>query len=134
MPPRAEAVKRIPASRFEPELDDDRYCSGCSACCRWPGRVVFTPNSLQEIAALLDLDERECAERYFDLAEDRHHLQTVETADGRCPFLVEDRCGIYSLRPPACRSFPYSWQRTERELMSQCRLYRALLRRQKDKG
>ena len=125
-------MKELPATRFEPEPGDNRYCGGCSACCRWPGKVIFSPHSLAEIAALLNLDERECAERYFDLAEDRHHLQAVETADGRCPFLVEDRCGIYPLRPPACRNFPYSWQRPERELMRRCRLYRALLWRQKD--
>ena len=117
----------IPATRFEAEPDDYQYCSGCSACCRWSGDVVFSPHTLAPIAALLNLDERECAELYFDLADDRHHLKAVETADGLCPFLIEDICGIYLLRPPACRSFPYRWQRPERELMRQCRLYRALL-------
>jgi len=125
-------MKNLPATSFKPEPDDERYCSGCSACCRWSGEVVFSPHSLPEIAALLNLDERECAERYFDLAEDRYHLQAVETADGRCPFLIEDSCIIYSLRPTACRSFPYSWQRPERELMRRCRLYRALLWRSKE--
>lgn len=125
-------MKKVTANRFESEPDDDRFCSGCSACCRWSGDVVFSPHALAPIAALLNLEERECAELYFDLADDRQHLKAVETADGRCPFLVEETCGIYPLRPPACRSFPYRWQRTERELMRQCRLYRALLWRQEE--
>ncbi len=125
-------MKNTPTTRFEPGPDDSRYCSGCSACCRWSGDVVFSPNTLAPIAAWLSLDERECAECYFDLADDRQHLKAVEPADGRCPFLVEDTCGIYPLRPPACRSFPYRWQRPERELMRRCRLYRALLWRQKE--
>ncbi|MEA1928765.1 MAG: YkgJ family cysteine cluster protein [Candidatus Auribacterota bacterium] len=125
-------MEKIPLTRFEAKPDDDRFCSGCSACCRWSGDVVFSPHALAPIATLLDMDERDCAELYFDLADDRHHLKAVDTADGRCPFLVEDNCIIYHLRPSACRSFPYRWQRPERALMRQCRLYHALLWREKE--
>ena len=114
-------------TQFEPEPDDSQYCRGCGDCCRWPGEVIFPPESLAPIAAWFNLDERECAERFFDLTEGRQHLRVVETADGSCPFLVEGRCVIYRLRPSACRIFPYGWRRPEKELMEQCRLYRALL-------
>ena len=96
-----------PPTRFEPDGNDERYCTGCSVCCRWPGEVVFSPQALAPIAAFLgSRDERECAELYFDLADDRHHLKAVETIDGRCPFLAEDNCIIYHLRPSACRCSP----------------------------
>lgn len=124
-------MNNIMQIRFEPGPEDNRYCRGCSACCRWSGEVLFFPGALSPIAAFLKLDERKCAELYFDLSADRRRLKTVETADGRCPFLVEDNCSIYHLRPAACRSFPYRWQRPERQLMLRCRLYRALLWRRK---
>jgi len=117
---------------FQPRENDERFCRGCTACCRWPGEVIFSPHSLPRIAAWLEMDVRACAELYFELSPDRRHLQAVETADGRCPFLGEDGCRIYPHRPTACRTFPYAWQRPETELMRQCRLWRAIRWREKE--
>ncbi|HOO77352.1 MAG TPA: YkgJ family cysteine cluster protein [bacterium] len=119
---------------FDPEPGDGDCCRGCDACCRWEGTVFFPPENLPGIARWLGMDERECAETYFEPAPDRRRLQAVETADGRCPFLGADGCRIYPLRPPACRSFPYRWQRPEPELMRQCRLWRTLLWRAARRG
>lgn len=127
-------MSKLLPNRFEPKTDDGRYCKGCSDCCRWDGEVIFSPYSLGPIAAFLNMEERECADLYFELAEDRYHLKAVETADGRCPFLIGDRCSIYHLRPPACQNFPYQWQRPEKELMRRCRLYRALVWRHRGKN
>lgn len=122
----ATPAKFLTAPR-EPREGDSRFCRNCRACCCWPGAVLFEPADLPAIAAALGLDERECAEQYFQISRDRRHLRAVERPDGSCAFLGEEGCRIYSLRPRACREFPYLWQRPETELMRQCRLWRALL-------
>ncbi len=102
-----------------------KFCRNCTACCLWPGAVYFPPESLPAIAAFLGLDEQDCAEKFFELSKDRARLQAKEAGGGRCIFLDSDGCSIYPLRPRACRTFPRGWQRPEKELMEQCRLYRA---------
>ena len=109
---------------------DEQHCLRCTVCCRWPGVVLFPGEAVTDVAALLGMDERECAELFFELHEDRIHVQTKPTAHGGCIFLDDNGCRIYEMRPRQCRTFPYEWQRDdEPELMRECRLYRALFER-----
>ena len=117
-------------SRFTAQPDDSSLCSGCTVCCRWPGDVLFNPADLPAVADYLNMDERTCADTFFELSDDRHYLKTAPTEDGGCIFITPDGCMVYPHRPGQCRSFPYEWQRPEHYLMAQCRLYRALVARQ----
>ncbi len=105
---------------------DETLCAGCAICCDWPGDVLFEPGTLPDIAAHLGLDERTCAETFFDLTENRWHLKVKPTAHGGCCFVSAQGCRVYPHRPQQCRTFPYTWRRTETSLMRQCRLYQAV--------
>jgi len=113
-------------ARFTPQPGDEHYCRGCTICCAWPGDVLFDPDALPGVAAHLGMDERACADMYFELHDDRWHLRTKPTAQGGCIFLDQHGCRIYPHRPRQCRTFPYEWQRSERGHMQQCALYQAL--------
>lgn len=91
--------------------------------------MLFTEAELERLAAYLGLDVRECAERHFELAEDRRHLRLRFERKGACPFLTDRGCGIYEARPEQCRDFPYSWTREEGELMRSCRLFQEIIAR-----
>jgi len=108
---------------------DQEYCTGCTICCRWPGDVLFTPDALPGIAAHLKMDERECADTYFNVSGDRQHLITQPTKNGGCIFLSDEGCMVYPHRPRQCRTFPYTWQRPEKSLMKLCALYCAIRER-----
>ena len=108
---------------------DESLCDGCTACCRWPGDVFFPPDALSAVADCLEMDERDCADMFFVLSKDRKRLQTKPTIDGRCIFVGEHGCRVYPHRPKQCRTFPYTWQRPEKEFMDECPLYQHLLAR-----
>lgn len=109
---------------------DQKFCAGCTFCCRWPGDVLFTPVALAGIADHLKMDERECVDTYFNLSSDRHYLITQPTEDGGCIFLSDSGCMVYPHRPRQCRTFPYTWQRPEKDLMNLCKLFCAISERQ----
>lgn len=115
--------------RFAPQPGDEKYCLGCTTCCRWPGDVLFEPDALSAIAAYLQMDERMCADTFFDLHDDRWHLRAKPGPGGGCIFVTPTGCRIYPHRPRQCRTFPYEWQRRELQYMRQCPLYAALLGR-----
>ena len=106
--------------------DAARHCAGCTACCRWPGVVTFPADAVGPIAAHLGMDERACADLFFELADNRRQLRTKKTTDGGCIFIGETGCRIYPHRPRQCRTFPYEWQRPEAAYMAQCPLHKAL--------
>ncbi len=112
--------------------DIKRYCRNCIACCLWSGDVFFKPEKLAGIAHYLRMSERDCAEKYFEVNGNRTRLKARELDDGRCAFVESEGCSIYPFRPGPCRSFPRSWQRPEKELMEQCRLYRSLRWKEKE--
>lgn len=91
--------------------------------------MLFEPDAVPAIAAHLHMDERDCADMFFDLHADRWHLRTKPGVNGACIFLDANGCRIYPHRPRQCRTFPYEWQRTERGHMRHCALYQALLHR-----
>ena len=88
-----------------------RYrCTGCGACCRWPGYVRVNQNEVDRIAAYLDLSPREFIDRYTEVTDDRRGLSLVEAEDGSCIFLTPDnRCRIHAQKPRQCRDFPNRW-------------------------
>jgi Fe-S-cluster containining protein len=84
-------------------------CTGCGECCRWPGSVLLTDGDIAALARHLGMPEQEFIDRHTRLAPNRIQLALLDKADGSCAFLEGSRCGVYTVRPEQCRSFPFAW-------------------------
>ena len=115
--------------RFSEEENDSQICGTCTSCCRWDGEVLFAPQELDALADLLHMDVRDCAEKFFELSDDRRNLRLRMGKGDPCPFLSEKGCTIYKARPDQCRNFPYVWVREEAKLMEECKLFKEILKR-----
>lgn len=78
-------------------------CTTCANCCKVM-RPVLMPQDVQRLARHLTLSEDAFRSRYLQ----KHKDQQGEVFKNRpCPFLVENRCTVYSCRPDDCRSYPH---------------------------
>ena len=79
-------------------------CLECANCCSTTG-PLFTDRDIGRIAKHLRIRPSEFTEKYLRIDEDKDYvLQQVP-----CAFLGEDnKCGIYDVRPKACREFPHT--------------------------
>lgn len=90
------------------ELHDDEFtktdCLECANCCKTTG-PLFTNKDIERISKYLKLKPHHFIEQYLQLDEDNDYvLQSVP-----CTFLGNDNyCGIYHVRPKACREFPHT--------------------------
>ena len=84
-------------------------CQRCTACCRWPGQVCFTPAEITRLAAFLHLDEHDFIQRYTRLRLDRRGLALLDKPGGECVFLEGDQCAVQPVKPQQCRDFPNLW-------------------------
>ena len=82
-------------------------CLQCANCCKTTG-PLFTGKDIGRIANHLNLSERDFVEEYLRMDEDGDQvLRSVP-----CAFLLPDnRCGIYEVRPKACREYPHTNRR-----------------------
>lgn len=84
-------------------------CTGCGACCIG-GRDHYVETDACERAAIpgfLGITAAWFRRRYL-VRVDKNILGVRLEPDGRCPFLGKDnRCGIYSVRPRQCRTYPW---------------------------
>lgn len=82
-------------------------CLGCGRCCRGdPGGIFLTLMEELRAARFLQMD----LERFRRSCEtDRWRFRSLrERSGGACLFLDDrGRCGIYRVRPLACRSWPF---------------------------
>lgn len=111
----------LPAYRRSVQRHDERLASagdanalacqqGCSWCCHFS--VDVRP---VEVLNILEFVEQHCsAEELQRLGNEvqrnsrgLRHLNELERmrVNMRCPFLIEDRCGIYAARPQTCRNY-----------------------------
>lgn len=85
-------------------------CTGCGQCCSGDPSQHYVEVSREEqrrIYQLLELDGRRFRREYIETAEDGSEgIRLLDS--GRCPFLEHDhRCGIYSVRPNQCLTYPF---------------------------
>ncbi len=94
---RAERDSVLPGPTRRVDFD----CLTCGSCCR-ANEVVLEPDDLVRLRARPELVKRPFAKRR---ADGKVVLVLLRNKD--CKHLGHDnRCGIYELRPNACRSFP----------------------------
>ena len=79
-------------------------CLKCANCCKTTG-PLFTQKDIERISSYKKLKPGSFVEQYLRIDEDGDYvLQQVP-----CPFLAEDNyCGIYEVRPKACREYPHT--------------------------
>lgn len=79
-------------------------CLDCANCCKTTG-PLFTTADIERISKHLRLKPGTFVTTYLRMDEDKDQvLQQLP-----CTFLGPDnRCGIYEVRPKACREFPHT--------------------------
>lgn len=99
------------------ELHDEAFeeidCLQCANCCKTTG-PRFTNKDIERIASHQGLKPGQFVERYLRIDEDGDYvLQSVP-----CPFLGPDNyCGIYEVRPQACRQYPHTDHRKIQQVL-----------------
>ncbi len=98
------------SSRFESEV----VCrAGCSACCKVPRSVL--PLEAEYILRNNNLDK-----------ETKETIKKNAAESGNCPFLINDLCAVYPLRPVICRTHGlpllYFFEEEERYAITHCEL------------
>ena len=91
-----------------PDLHEEAFrridCLQCANCCKRYSPRFKTPD-IKRIAKHLQLKESEFIDRYLRLDEEGDYV--VKSTP--CPFLgLDNRCGIYDVRPSDCERFPYT--------------------------
>jgi len=89
-------------------------CTTCANCCKQLGRSV-TEQEVQCLATALALSGEEFRSRYLagkigpdedDEGNDEGGIRW-RMRGKPCPFLKDNRCTVYEVRPGQCRKYPY---------------------------
>ncbi len=93
------------------EVDACTSCKG-NCCIGESGYIWVTPNEIQNISSFLSLGIDKFYEKYVKKVKYKYSLKEIEYNGGlKCIFFDEKKkgCGIYSVRPKQCKSFPF-WE------------------------
>ena len=92
---------------------DYTNCMQCANCCKTTG-PLFTNKDIQRISKHLSLRPSKFTEKYLRVDEDKDYvLKSVP-----CTFLdKENICGIYDVRPKACKEFPHTNRKKQTQLL-----------------
>ncbi|MFX0098757.1 MAG: YkgJ family cysteine cluster protein [Candidatus Hodarchaeota archaeon] len=110
-------------------------CTKCGACCSSPGLIVnLTPRDLRSIRKFLKVEPEKLLQvvAFYQIDPNSNDMKSIQEKlvfpglktskgeaylgllkrqDGRCIFLKENKCKIYSARPRLCQSYPYTFQK-----------------------
>ncbi|NDC40600.1 MAG: YkgJ family cysteine cluster protein [Chitinophagia bacterium] len=78
-------------------------CTGCANCCK-EMTPTYTNADIARIAAHLGLKPAKLIQQYLKKDEDSGEWINQQLP---CPFLVNDLCSIYAVRPADCAEFPH---------------------------
>ena len=89
-------------------------CLECANCCKTTG-PLFSSRDIERISSHLSLKPADFIQQYLQIDEDNDHvLQQLP-----CPFLDEHNyCGIYEVRPKACREYPHTDRKNQQGILS----------------
>jgi Fe-S-cluster containining protein len=78
-------------------------CQTCGNCCRVV-HPILKQKDIERLASHLSLPESEFSKKYLirDEEEDGFTFRNIP-----CPFLSDNSCTVYSVRPGDCRSYPH---------------------------
>jgi Fe-S-cluster containining protein len=90
-------------------------CKRCGECCRYCNPISLDEGECRAIAGHLGMSDSDFKGRYIDAHQDEEEdesnegdLVIMKGREMHCPFYdAKKGCGIYEVRPAACRVFPY---------------------------
>lgn len=91
-------------------IDKEIPCKRCGYCCRIPDVIHFSDSEFIALCDFLGLDEMEAIKKYkVKQYQEPNSLYLSFKLKGRpCPFLNNNACSIYPIRPTVCKIFPFS--------------------------
>jgi uncharacterized protein len=78
-------------------------CRTCANCCK-TRHPVFSRAEVQRIADYVGITAAELRARYLEVDQDSAKYVTRELP---CPFLQDNLCSIYEVRPSVCAGYPH---------------------------
>jgi Fe-S-cluster containining protein len=78
-------------------------CRTCANCCK-TRHPLFNRAEVQRIAEYLGITPVELRARYLEIDQDSARYVTRELP---CPFLKDNLCSIYDVRPSVCTGYPH---------------------------
>ena len=82
-------------------IHDFADCSICGYCCKDEALDIFESDAYR-ISRNLKIDKKKFYEKYTHFNE----ITKAISMNMPCPFLKENRCTIYNIRPEKCRNYP----------------------------
>lgn len=82
-------------------------CTTCANCCKTM-TPTYTKADVKRIAAHFEMTEKVFFEKYLTRDEDTDDVINKQIP---CPFLKDDKCSIYAIRPKDCADFPHHFRR-----------------------
>jgi Fe-S-cluster containining protein len=83
---------------------DEINCLTCANCCKTTSPII-TDRDIDRIAKYLKTKPSDLVSRYMRVDEDQDYI----FKSAPCPFLgADNHCGIYEVRPAACRTYPHT--------------------------
>jgi hypothetical protein len=99
----------------------DANCRRCGKCCRNSKPIGVQDREVWQIARFLKVPSVVAREIYFARGSDRQIVMKDP-----CPFLTDEGCRIYDVRPRTCRNFPFlsdvslaAWKRSQTIIATQ---------------
>jgi Fe-S-cluster containining protein len=84
-------------------------CTRCGTCCKVNGDYAFvyvTSEEAEAIMEFLNIPRKEFMKSYCSRLEGS---MIIKFQNDVCPFLENDSCSIYKVRPVQCRAWPF-WE------------------------
>jgi Fe-S-cluster containining protein len=99
-PNKVDRIAREAHDKVFSEID----CTKCANCCKTM-RPQVSREDFERISSFLEISETEFIEKYLkkDDGGDKFEINTLP-----CPFLKDDKCSIYEVRPTDCQDFPHT--------------------------
>lgn len=98
----SDRVDRI-AKESHNEVFSKIDCTKCANCCK-----VFSPTvsktDIKRIASALQITKAEFIEKYLKMDDENEYEMNALP----CPFLKDDKCSIYEIRPSVCQQYPHT--------------------------
>jgi Fe-S-cluster containining protein len=91
------------ANEAHEEIFSKIDCTNCANCCKTLSPQI-DQTDIERIASFLGISEAEFIEKYLKIiGENNYEMNSLP-----CPFLEENKCTIYDIRPTVCREYPHT--------------------------